>query len=125
MDNRDDYDIRVRVRSEYLPAQSGEGRYAFAYHVRIENAGMRSARLLSRHWVITNGNQQVQEVRGDGVIGQQPQIAPGEVYEYSSGAVLETPVGAMHGSYRMVGDDGTAFDAAIPAFTLAVPRALN
>lgn len=121
------YDIRVSVKGEYLPAQSdpGQGRYAFAYHVTIRNAGTVGAQLLSRHWIVTNGNQQVQEVFGEGVIGEKPVLAPGQVHHYSSGTVLDTPVGAMQGSYQMVAADGTRFEAPIPAFTLAVPRALN
>ena len=120
-------DIAVRVISEYIPDQSSttESRYVFAYHVTIENHGTQPAQLLSRHWIITDGNQKVQEVRGEGVIGEQPTILPGESYEYSSGAVLQTPVGSMKGSYQMVDADGTTFDAPIPIFTLASPTALH
>lgn len=119
--------IRVDVQSEYLPEQSSpaEQRYVFAYHIAITNEGTRSARLLNRHWVITDGEAHVEEVRGDGVIGQQPLIAPGETYRYSSGAVLKTPVGSMHGSYGMVDEQGGSFAATIPAFRLAVPRMLH
>lgn len=119
--------IYVDVRSEFVPDQSSADaeRYVFAYHVTIENRGQSPAQLISRHWVITDGNQKVQEVRGQGVIGEQPTIMPGERYEYSSGAVLQTPVGSMHGSYQMVDDQGAAFDATIPVFTLALPRALH
>lgn len=121
------HDIHVQVHTEYLADQSNpaESRYVFAYHVRITNAGIESARLLTRHWVIMDGEARVQEVRGDGVVGKQPHLAPGETYEYSSGTVLETPVGSMHGSYGMVGADGQHFDAPIPAFTLAIPRVLH
>lgn len=119
--------IQVRVKSEYLPEQSNpaESRYVFAYHVSITNTGHHSARLLTRHWVIMDGEARIQEVRGDGVVGQQPELAPGECYEYSSGTVLETPVGSMHGSYGMVDAGGQAFEAPIPAFTLAIPRVLH
>ena len=121
------HDIKVQVKSEYLEDQSNpaESRYVFAYHVRITNAGNRPARLLTRHWVIMDGEARVQEVRGDGVVGEQPQLEPGASYEYSSGAVLETPVGSMHGSYGMIDGAGQTFDAPIPAFTLAIPRVLH
>jgi ApaG protein len=120
-------DIAVHVISEYIPDQSNaaEHRFVFAYHVRIENHGRLPAQLLSRHWIITDGNQKVQEVKGEGVIGEQPTIMPGETFEYSSGAVLQTPVGSMKGSYQMVDATGTTFDAPIPIFTLASPTALH
>ncbi len=119
--------IAVHVISEYIPDQSSavESRFVFAYHVRIENNGQLPAQLLSRHWIITDGNQKVQEVKGEGVIGEQPTIMPGEIFEYSSGAVLQTPVGSMKGSYQMVDTTGTTFDATIPIFTLASPTALH
>lgn len=122
-----DHAIQVQVVSEYLAQQSNpaESRYVFAYHVTITNAGTHTARLLTRHWIIVDGEAHRQEVRGDGVVGDQPQLAPGESYKYSSGTVLETPVGSMHGSYGMVDADGQHFDAAIPAFTLAIPRVLH
>ena len=97
----------------------------FAYHVTIRNEGELPARLLSRHWIITNGDGEVQEVEGRGVVGEQPYLRPGEVYEYTSGTALETPVGAMHGSYRMLADDGKVFDADIPPFTLSLQRTLH
>ena len=124
-DNR--YDIRVAVDTEFLPAQSdaAAGRYAFAYHITITNAGTVGAQLLTRHWVITDGNQYVQEVRGEGVVGEQPALAPGQVHRYSSGAVLQTPVGVMQGSYGMLAADGTRFEAPIAPFRLAVPAAVN
>ncbi|MFP5384350.1 MAG: Co2+/Mg2+ efflux protein ApaG [Gammaproteobacteria bacterium] len=127
MSNDPRYHIDVEVRSEYRADQSRvhEKRYVFAYHIRLHNRGSVAAKLLSRHWIITNGDQQAQEVRGDGVVGQTPRLAPGEHFEYSSGCVLATPVGAMHGSYRMLADDGTQFDAPIAPFTLAVPGVLN
>lgn len=122
-----DHDIQVQVKSEYLEEQSNpaESRYVFAYHVRITNSGSRAARLLTRHWVIMDGEARIQEVRGDGVVGEQPQLEPGASYEYSSGAVLETPVGSMHGSYGMIDPSGQTFEAPIPAFTLAIPRVLH
>lgn len=120
-------DIAVQVESEYIPDQSSaeDHRFVFAYHVKIENRGNLPAQLISRHWIITDGNQRVQEVRGEGVIGEQPTILPGETYHYSSGAVLQTPVGSMKGSYQMVDATGIPFDAPIPIFTLASPTALH
>lgn len=119
--------IQIQVQSEYLAHQSSpeESRYVFAYHITITNTGAHTAQLLTRHWVIMDGEARVQEVRGDGVVGEQPQLEPGESYEYSSGTVLETPVGSMHGSYGMIAADGEHFEAAIPVFTLAIPRVLH
>ncbi len=124
---QDNKPIYVNVRSEFIPDQSSADadRYVFAYHVTIENRGALPTQLLSRHWVITDGNQKVQEVKGEGVIGEKPTIMPGEIYQYSSGAVLQTPVGSMHGSYQMVDAMGLEFDATIPVFTLASPTALH
>ncbi|MBF1802160.1 Co2+/Mg2+ efflux protein ApaG [Alloalcanivorax profundimaris] len=121
------YRIQVSVETEYLADQSDEEnhRWVFAYHIRIRNRGDMTARLLTRHWVITDGEERTREVHGEGVVGEQPSIAPGQEYQYSSGAVLETEVGTMHGSYQMLAEDGTCFEADIPAFTLAVPRALH
>ena len=121
------YRIQVSVETEYLADQSDEEnqRWVFAYHIRIHNRGDMTARLLTRHWVITDGEERTREVHGEGVVGAQPSIAPGQEFQYSSGAVLETEVGTMHGSYQMLAEDGTCFDADIPAFTLAVPRALH
>ena len=121
------YSIRVSVESEYLPEQSDPDarRWVFAYHVSIHNEGTVAARLLTRHWVITDGEERVQEVHGEGVIGEQPNLAPGQTFEYTSGCVLETRVGSMHGSYQMLAEDGTCFDASIPAFTLAPPHTLH
>ena len=99
--------------------------YVFAYIIRITNTGNVAAQLISRHWIITDGNLRVEEVRGLGVVGEQPLIRPGETYEYSSGCQLETPVGTMHGSYQMVAEDGTSFVAEIPQFTLSIPRVLH
>lgn len=119
--------IHVSVRAEFIPEQSNleTERFVFAYHVTIENRGDTAAQLISRHWIITDGNQRIQEVRGDGVIGEQPTISPGESYAYSSGTVIQTPVGSMHGSYQMRDTNGTLFSAEIPTFTLARPGALH
>lgn len=121
------YDISVSVSSRFLEDQSvpNEQRYVFAYTIRIANEGSVGARLLTRHWIVTDGNGEISEVRGDGVIGEQPWMQPGSDYEYTSGAVLKTGLGTMHGSYQMVADDGTHFDAAIPAFVLSTPRILH
>ena len=115
------------VVTQYLPEQSSasEGRYAFAYTITILNSGNVSAQLISRHWIITDANGQVEEVRGLGVIGAQPVLRPGEQFEYTSGAAIRTMVGTMRGSYQMVAEDGTRFDAPIAEFTLAVPRTLH
>ncbi len=122
-----DCSISIDVATDYVDDQSDPDvdRYVFAYTITIANQGDVAARLMSRHWVITDGNGKVQEVSGDGVVGEQPHLNPGEQFRYSSGAVLETPVGAMQGRYRMQADDGIDFDAPIPAFTLAVPGLLN
>jgi ApaG protein len=121
------HQIEVEVETSYLDEQSepAEHRFVFAYTVTLRNAGEVPARLLTRHWIITDANGRVQEVRGDGVVGEQPHLQPGQGFRYSSGAVLETPVGSMHGSYRMVGDDGEQFDAPIAAFRLAKPGLLH
>ena len=126
MDDKN-YEMRIQVATNYVDEQSepASDRYVFAYTITIENLGDVSAQLLRRHWVITDANGKVQEVSGDGVVGEQPRLGPGETYRYSSGAVLETPVGAMQGSYRMQADDGIDFDAPIAPFTLAVPGMLN
>lgn len=121
------YEIRIHVATQYVDDQSEPDidRYVFAYTITIENRSELPAQLLSRHWLITDANGKVQEVSGDGVVGEQPKLRPGETYRYSSGAVLETPVGAMQGRYRMQADDGIDFDAPIPPFTLAVPGMLH
>lgn len=120
-------DIKVQVVTRYIDDQSepDSDRYVFAYTITISNEGDVAAKLISRHWIITDANGKVQEVSGDGVVGEQPHLQPGEEFRYSSGAVLETPVGAMQGLYRMEGDDGVNFDAPIAAFTLAVPGLLH
>ncbi|SFW48290.1 ApaG protein [Pseudomonas sp. NFACC19-2] len=121
------YQIDVSVTTRYLAAQSQpeQNRYAFSYTVTIVNNGELTAQLLSRHWIITDGDGRVQEVRGAGVIGQQPHIAPGASHTYSSGTVMATQVGTMQGSYQMLAEDGKRFDATIAPFRLAVPGALH
>ncbi len=116
--------IRVTVRSQYLSEQSSpeQRRYVFAYTVAISNEGTSPAQLRTRHWVITDGHGKIEEVRGDGVIGEQPRLAPGERFQYTSGCVLETPIGTMHGSYQMMRDDGSWFDAEIGTFSLVMPH---
>lgn len=119
--------IQVSVETTYVPDQSdpASARYVFAYTITIHNAGSEPARLLRRHWVITDSNGKVQEVRGDGVVGEQPHLKPGQSFRYSSGAILETPVGAMQGAYEMQTDAGRTFEAPIAAFRLAVPGLLH
>jgi ApaG protein len=119
--------IMVTVKSEYIPERSSlsSRQYAFAYTVRIENQGDETAQLRSRHWIITDGNGSVQEVRGDGVVGAQPVLRPGENFEYTSWCVLATPSGTMRGTYQMVTDRGQTFDADIAPFRLALPATLN
>ena len=121
------YEIRVDARATYLPGESDESaaRYVFAYTITITNTGTVAAQLLSRHWIITDSENQVQEVRGEGVVGQQPLLKPQESFEYSSGAAIATPVGTMRGSYQMVAEDGVRFEAPIPEFTLSMPRVLH
>jgi ApaG protein len=121
------YDITVAVKSAYLADQSDPSRnqYVFAYTITIANAGTVAAQLISRHWIITDAEHQVQEVKGAGVVGQQPLLRPGESFEYTSGTSLATAVGTMRGTYQMVAEDGCAFDAEIPLFTLSVPRVLH
>lgn len=123
----DKHHIEIAVRTAYIPAQSApdNNRYVFAYTITITNSGSMPAKLLTRHWVITDANEKTQEVRGEGVVGEQPYLVPGTSFEYTSGTILETPVGVMRGTYQMVADDGTRFDAEIPAFTLSVPRTLH
>ena len=119
--------IVVDVATAYVEEQSDprEKRFVFAYTITIKNEGDTPARLLTRHWIITDANGKVQEVRGEGVVGEQPHLKPGQGFRYSSGAVLETPVGAMQGSYQMVGDDGHHFDAPIAPFSLAMPGVVH
>jgi len=115
--------IRVRVQSLYLADQSSprDDRYVFAYTITISNEGARTAQLRTRHWIITDARGTVEEVRGDGVVGEQPRLAPGQSFQYTSGCVLTTPIGTMHGSYRFWRDDGSYFDATIAPFSLASP----
>ncbi|HJS91349.1 MAG TPA: Co2+/Mg2+ efflux protein ApaG [Steroidobacteraceae bacterium] len=119
--------IRVEVETSYLDEQSSpsEQRYVFSYTITIRNEGECSAQLLTRHWIITDANGKVKEVRGDGVVGEQPRLEPGQGFRYSSGAVLETPVGTMQGSYQMVDAQGERFDAPIAPFRLAIPGILQ
>ena len=120
-------EFTTSVAVHHLPEQSDrdKGQYAFAYTITIENRGTVGARLLSRHWVITDANGKIEEVRGDGVVGEQPRLQPGEGYSYTSGAVLATSVGTMRGEYYLHADDGTDFETPIPEFVLSVPRTLH
>ena len=121
------YDIAVSTVTQYIADQSDEPaeRYVFAYTITIRNVGNGTAQLISRHWIITDARGLVQEVRGLGVVGAQPVLRPGESFEYTSGTSIATQVGTMRGTYQMVGEDGTRFDAPIPEFTLSVPRVLH
>jgi ApaG protein len=121
------YRIEIEVRTTYIEEQSDpdNDRYVFAYTVTMRNTGTIAAKLLSRHWVITDANNHTEEVRGDGVVGEQPHLEPGEGFQYTSGTVLDTPIGSMHGSYKMIADDGERFDAEIPMFTLSIPHILH
>jgi ApaG protein len=127
MTNDKKYSVAVTARSTYLAEQSNpdNDRHVFAYTIRIVNTGSVAAQLLSRHWIIADANNQVQEVRGLGVIGEQPTLQPGETYEYSSASMIATPVGTMRGSYQMQALDGTQFETTIPEFTLSMPRVLH
>ena len=121
------YDITVAARTAFIPDQSDveTGRFVFAYTITITNTGTVPAQLVSRHWIITDSNNHVQEVRGAGVIGEQPLLRPNESFQYTSGTAIATPVGTMRGSYQMVAEDGVQFDAAIPEFMLSMPRVLH
>jgi ApaG protein len=121
------HDISVKTRTVYIADQSdpANDRYVFAYTISITNTGNVAAQLISRHWVITDATDKVQEVRGKGVVGEQPHLRPGESFEYTSGSAIATPVGTMRGSYQMVADDGVKFDVVIPEFTLSMPRVLH
>lgn len=127
MNNDSLYNINIKVEPFYIEDQSApeENRYVFAYTVNIQNTGKAAAKLVARHWIITDANGKIQEVRGQGVVGEQPYLRPGEAFQYTSGAVLDTAVGTMRGFYQMVGDDGNQFNAEIPIFTLSVPRTLH
>ena len=121
------HNIDVEVTPSYIKEQSDpqNNHFVFSYTVTISNTGLIAAKLLTRHWIITDGNGAVQEVKGDGVVGEQPHLNPGEGFEYTSGTFMKTPVGTMHGTYQMITDDGVKFDATIPSFTLSVPNFLH
>ncbi len=121
------YDISVEVKPAYIADQSdpGSNHYVFSYTVTIINNGNIPAKLLTRHWIITDGDGEIQEVRGEGVVGEKPYLKPGEGFSYTSGTMLKTPIGTMHGSYQMIADDGVNFDAEIPSFSLSAPRLLH
>lgn len=125
--NESKYSVQVTAQAFYLADQSDEenDQYVFAYTIRITNTGSITAKLISRHWIITDADNQVQEVRGVGVVGEQPVLQPGQSFEYTSGSSLGTAVGTMRGTYHLTADDGTKFDATIPEFTLSVPRVIH
>ena len=127
MNETADYSLEIQIATQFLDEESApeDDRYVFAYTIRIRNLGRLPAQLVARRWVITDANGRVEEVRGEGVVGEQPRLEPGEQFTYTSGATLPTAVGTMEGSYDMRGDDGTRFDAPIPPFTLAAPRTLH
>jgi ApaG protein len=127
MNSEDPPQIDIAVETQYIEEQSepASGRYVFAYTITISNPGRTGAKLLNRHWLITDANNKVEEVRGEGVVGEQPHLDPGEKYRYTSGAVLDTPVGTMQGEYEFVTDDGRSFLAPIDRFTLSIPRVLH
>jgi ApaG protein len=121
------HQITVSVETQFMAEHSApdDGRYVFAYTITLRNTGQVRARLLTRHWIITDANGKVEEVRGPGVVGEHPHLAPGESFRYTSAAAIETPVGTMHGSYQMMGDDGAAFDAPISPFRLATEQVFH
>ena len=127
MSEKTKYEVTVSAESFFIPEQSSpeQSRYLFAYRIRIQNTGEVRAQLLSRHWIITDANEKVEQVRGEGVVGEFPNLHPGEYFEYTSAASIDTPVGLMEGSYKMRAADGVEFDAQIPQFTLSVPRVLH
>jgi ApaG protein len=127
MENHDQHGFIIQTRVTYLPDQSDEtgNRFVFSYTIHITNLGSIPAKLISRHWVITDAYNHVQEVRGQGVVGEQPLLKPNQSFEYTSGTVLTTQVGTMHGSYQMQADDGAQFDVEVPQFVLSVPRVLH
>ncbi len=127
MENEEKYNIEVKVRTVYLPEQSDPGaeRYVFAYTITINNMGSMASQLVSRHWIITSGDGSVHEVRGLGVVGEQPFLKPGESFEYTSGTAISSQAGSMKGSYQMVAEDGFHFSVEIPEFVLSVPRVLH
>lgn len=119
--------ITINVTPQFIPEQSSteQNRFVFAYTILITNEGDIPAQLKTRHWIITDSNGKVEEVRGDGVVGEQPHLSPGEAFQYTSGTIIETPIGTMQGSFQMLADDGTRFDAEISPFALAIPRTLH
>jgi len=121
------YQIDVQVETAYVEEQSqpDQNRYVFAYTITITNSGAVAAKLLTRHWIITDSNGRVEEVRGEGVVGEQPHLQPGESFRYTSGTLIQTQVGSMRGTYHMIADDGVEFEAQIPTFTLSIPRVLH
>jgi len=121
------YECTVLVETVFIPEQSDveHNRYAFAYHIKLTNTGTIAAQLISRQWVITEASGEQQEVKGLGVVGEQPLLQPGEHFEYTSGTVISTPMGSMHGCYQMVAEDGHLFDVSIPTFPLSMPRVLH
>jgi ApaG protein len=127
MEKNEQHGIVVQTQVKYLADQSNEAadRFVFAYTISISNLGTVAARLISRHWLITDAFNHIQEVRGQGVVGEQPMLHPNQSFEYTSGTVLATQVGTMKGSYQMRGEDGSEFDALIPEFVLSVPRVLH
>lgn len=127
MQNADSDPIQIEVNTRYIPEQSdpGHNQYVFAYTIHIRNNDSQPAKLISRHWIITDADGDTQEVRGEGVVGEQPYLRPGESFRYTSGTALATPVGSMQGSYRMQRDNGELYDAPIAPFSLAVPNSLN
>lgn len=127
MSNEPNYNIQVTVITQYIESQSNPeaSRFVFSYTILIENKGDIPAKLLSRHWIITDANNQVQEVKGKGVIGEQPYLRPEQSFQYTSGTMIETPVGSMQGTFQMIADDDHHFDAVIEPFSLALPRMLN
>lgn len=127
MADNERYEFTVAVETAYLREQSTpeENQFVFAYTISITNTGAVPATLMRRHWVITDANNKVQEVRGDGVVGEQPHLRPGQTFQYTSGAILETPVGCMEGTYDIVADDGTEFVSPIPVFNLSTPNMLH
>ena len=125
--NKIEYHVKIEVETVYVREQSEpeHNRYVFAYTITITNTGKIPAQLLSRHWVITDANNKVQEVRGEGVVGEQPYLTPGDSFRYTSAAMIETPIGCMQGEYQMVADDGVEFDANIPVFKLSAPHTIH
>ncbi len=121
------YKTEIDIETQYVDEQSEpeKERFVFAYTITIRNKGDIATRLIHRHWIITDGNGNVQEVEGEGVVGEQPHLKPGEGFRYTSGTVLATPLGSMHGSYKMLADDGREFEAPIPTFTLSIPNTLH